>query len=233
MIAASSESVTRNPSSSMVWRMCSCEMVSKYFEMSTSRDMAGMRPSRTLGSMSAPPPTGNISVAPMPLSRVAMAITVCRAVSIKTRIGRRSARTTSSHARSSSRGAWSCPSPGHSSGTTVMPSTSTSLPLFARRTVWYSSMASPLLTRVNESGISAWRSAGTSTEIGRPSISSAEYPNMPWAPRFQDVMTPSRPVLMTASTEDSTTEAKRRLASSACRRSVISTMELRNRPTIK
>ena len=55
--------------------------ITKYFEPSTSSDMLGMRPSCTLGPMSAPPPPGLISSAAMPVRSVAMVLTVSRAAS--------------------------------------------------------------------------------------------------------------------------------------------------------
>ena len=59
--------------------------------------------------------------------------------------------------------------------------------------------------------------AGMIVVIGLPIISSAEYPNRRWAPGFQLMMTPSRSLLIIASSDDSTMLANCRRACSPLR----------------
>ena len=61
-----------------------------------------------------------------------------------------------------------------------------------------------------------------SMRIDRPIASAAVYPNMRSAAEFHDVMTPFRSFVTIASSDDSTTAASRRVASTACARSLMS-----------
>ncbi len=82
--------------------------------------------------------------------------------------------------------------------------TSMRRPSLATRTDSKWSTRSPRCNRSRIAASSPWRSAGRSTVTGRPTISSVSYPKIRRAPRFQEVMMPSRVLLMMASSDDST-----------------------------
>ncbi len=93
--------------------------------------------------------------------------------------------------------------------------TSIRLPSFRLRTVWKWSTRSPRRRRLRISDSSAWRSSGMIRVMFCPMASSAVYPNIRSALLFQLVITPSRFLLIMASSEEATMAANRPVISSA------------------
>ena len=84
------------------------------------------------------------------------------------------------------------------------------------------SIFSPARILASTISSSFWSSVGISIRIDRPTASAAVYPNMRSAAAFHDVMTPFRSFVTIASSDDSTTAARRRIADASAARALAS-----------